>query len=354
MMAQDTEGHAFLVMTTITGSSVAKVACGDRSTILDTRVPNNAACSTYPTGYPYGFKYVGVGAYRNTNGLVYIVQYFAGCNSACGSLPIPLGQGSIFPNQMRTGEVLKRGEQIRSGNGYRMVLQATDGNLVILSPSNKAVWASGTNGKGADNVTFGDGGNLVIFTASNKAKLWESKIAGNGGGHLALTNDGNLAIYNANLVALWSSKTGLIAPPSTSPKPPPNAYIGPKPAFSGRLTLNDINYFNAEWPKWNTVGWCIISHESVTAGMYSTGNGDGAFQIIKSTWGGFYGFSNASSAPADVQWVKFFRLYADGAGGGHWHGTYWMNNINHFINAQGVDLGHPASPPAGSIRCPHT
>ncbi len=127
MMAQDTECHSWLVMTTITvplttpcgtRTAVASVACGDRSNILDTRVPNNSACTAYPTGYPYHFKYVGVGAYKAPNGLTYIVQDFAGCDSTCRNLPATLASGaSTFPNQLRLGESLSRGEKISSGAG---------------------------------------------------------------------------------------------------------------------------------------------------------------------------------------------------------------------------------------------
>lgn len=167
-------------------------------------------------------------------------------------------------------------------------------------------------------------------------------------------NNGVVGLETWALVQnFYLSKTGQLPSAPTSPTPPPNAYIGPKPGFSGKLTQNDVNFFNAQWPKWNTVGWCIIGHESHTAGEYKTANGDGAFQIIKSTWAGYYGYPNASSAPPDVQWVKFLRLYADGAGGSHWHGTYWANSSGHLVNAQGADLGsHDYRP--GAIRCPNT
>lgn len=68
-------------------------------------------------------------------------------------------------------------------------------------------------------------------------------------------------------------------------------------------------------------GECIIDHESRNAGTYTTANGDGAYQIIPSTWGGYGGYGQASDAPPAVQDERALQLWANGAGGRHWHGT---------------------------------
>ncbi|HSX53211.1 MAG TPA: hypothetical protein VLF90_02490 [Patescibacteria group bacterium] len=233
IMAQDTESHAFHLMTNITVAPVAAVACGDRSTILDARVPPNPACSAYPSGYPYGFKYVGVGAYKN-GGKVYIVQDFAGCNSTCRNLPAPLGQGSIYPNQLRLGQTLHLGDKIESGSGPYLILQ-NDGNLVAFAAGGTPVWATGTNGKGATHATFQTDGNLVIFTANNGV-LWASSTNGKGADHVIIQKDANVVIANSGGGALWSWKTGLIAP---------SGCINPTGGLSLRLDRTDrgVDYY---------------------------------------------------------------------------------------------------------------
>ncbi len=221
MMAQDTECHSWVVMTTIkvptttacgVRTTVARVACGDTSTILDTRVPNNSACSAYPTGYPYHFKYVGIGAFKAPNGLTYIVQNFAGCDSTCRNLPATLASGaSTFPNQLRLGESLVRGERIMSGGGYYLDFQSTDGNLVVRTPTGGAPWSTGTQGKCAKAVIFQKtDGNLVIIDC-NRGAIWNSQTQNKGANRVIIQNDGNLVIVDPSGRALWSWKTGLIA-----------------------------------------------------------------------------------------------------------------------------------------------
>ncbi len=221
MMAQDTECHSWVVMTTLkvpastpcgVRTAVAKVACGDTSTILDTRVANVSTCSAYPTGYPYHFKYVGVGAFKAPNGLTYIVQDFAGCDSTCRNLPPTLASGaSTFPNELRLGESLARGEKISSGAGDSWYFQSTDGNAVVFAPNGNVLWATGTERKCAEHIVFQKtDGNLVIFDCYNHA-IWNSQTPNKGANRVIILNDGNLVVVDPSGKALWSWKTGLIA-----------------------------------------------------------------------------------------------------------------------------------------------
>jgi hypothetical protein len=110
--------------------------------------------------------------------------------------------------------------------------------------------------------------------------------------------------------------------------------IGPdgKPNFSngaGKLNDGEKKYFNAEYNKWGAIGQCIIQVES--GGNYSidTGNGFyGAFQFLHTTWASgpdsdgdssrFRTYYNANQAPPDIQWLRFFEVWAEGANAGAW------------------------------------
>ena len=94
-----------------------------------------------------------------------------------------------------------------SNRKYKLIGQS-DGNLVIykITPSGEsAIWASNTNkGPGSYNFIFQDDGNLVIYS-SNKA-IWASNSNGKGGNRLVMQNDGNLVIY-APSGPVWASNT---------------------------------------------------------------------------------------------------------------------------------------------------
>jgi len=87
---------------------------------------------------------------------------------------------------------------------FEAVMQ-TDGNFVLYFGST-VLWASGTNGTGADHVSFQSDGNLVVYDASNNAK-WVSGSNGTGATTLKMQSDGNLVIYNASGGAVWSTNT---------------------------------------------------------------------------------------------------------------------------------------------------
>lgn len=117
---------------------------------------------------------------------------------------VPVAASAAPPTTLGAGAWLKAGQQLRSGNGvYRLVMQR-DGNLV-LRKRNRALWASGTNGRrGAGAVMQGDG-NFVIY-AGGKAR-WASNTNGHRGARLVMQNDGNLVIYDRNGKARWASNT---------------------------------------------------------------------------------------------------------------------------------------------------
>jgi hypothetical protein len=87
---------------------------------------------------------------------------------------------------------------------YRLVMQASDGNLVLYDRSGKALWSTGARGAGAYVAMQGDG-NLVIYL-SGVAK-WASNTAGHGGAYFSDQDDANQVIYQG-ATPLWASNSG--------------------------------------------------------------------------------------------------------------------------------------------------
>lgn len=135
-----------------------------------------------------------------------------GVNDATGTRGDLIGFDAIrwrrvinLPSTLRTGQRLRAGQQMWSGNGkYRLVMQG-DGNLVLYKKGTGALWASKTNGRrGAYAVMQGDG-NFVVYAGGKP--WWASKTHGHRGARLVLQNDGNLVVYDRNGKARWASNT---------------------------------------------------------------------------------------------------------------------------------------------------
>ncbi|WP_433532893.1 hypothetical protein ACQPYA_13330 [Micromonospora sp. CA-263727] len=90
-----------------------------------------------------------------------------------------------------------------STDRLKLVL-ANDGN-VILHDQGKAVWQTGTKGRGGHHLVFQADGNLVLYTGSN-ATVWTSNTPGNDGAILVLQADGNVTISNGGR-GLWHTGT---------------------------------------------------------------------------------------------------------------------------------------------------
>jgi hypothetical protein len=91
-----------------------------------------------------------------------------------------------------------------SNNGqYTLVLQATDGNLVLYAPGGRALWA--TNRGGGAMAAFQTDGNFVEY--SSCCALWASNTVGRGGNLLVVQDDGNLVMYAPGPRAVWATNT---------------------------------------------------------------------------------------------------------------------------------------------------
>jgi hypothetical protein len=117
------------------------------------------------------------------------------------------GQSTLTP-----GQSLGPGQSLHAPDGeYNLVLQASDGNLVLYDAVGQALWATGAMG-GKSAVMQADG-NFVVYNGSWKpiwATSWLTHVAtGIPGSFLALQNDANLVLYKPNGGgAFWALPSG--------------------------------------------------------------------------------------------------------------------------------------------------
>ncbi len=97
-----------------------------------------------------------------------------------------------------------RGQQWITSTGYKFIFQH-DGNLVLYNPQGKPIWATGTEGTGADRFSVQADGNVVLYDRGKP--VWASDTAGNRGASFAIQNDGNLVVYSSNGKALFDTGT---------------------------------------------------------------------------------------------------------------------------------------------------
>ncbi|MEA5603398.1 hypothetical protein [Nostoc sp. UHCC 0252] len=108
-------------------------------------------------------------------------------------------------NKLNPNESLQKNKPLYSTDQhYRFVLQ-DDGNLVLYTKTDKALWNSGTNGHAVENCTMQPDGNLVIYGFEKKV-LWAAGTDGHSGAYLVVQDDGNVVIYDGSRV-VWNTNT---------------------------------------------------------------------------------------------------------------------------------------------------
>lgn len=145
-------------------------------------------------------------------------------------------------DRITAGQKLGPGGEIRSAQGFRLVVQS-DGNAVIRDSRGTAVWSSGTSGNPGAVLSLQTDGNVVLRSAAGKA-VWTTRTAGSGATALIIGNDGNLVLRNAAGKAVWNRVTGsspVAAPPVVAPPAPVVSSIstGASLTRNGRLTSPD-------------------------------------------------------------------------------------------------------------------
>lgn len=107
-------------------------------------------------------------------------------------------------DRLAGGETLYPGQYLLSGNAQFALVFQGDGNLVLRN-NGKALWASDTNGTGANRLVMQGDGNLVLY-AGGTAK-WASGTNGKESSYAVLQTDGNFVTYEDGGSATWSSRT---------------------------------------------------------------------------------------------------------------------------------------------------
>nr|AAQ75079.1 mannose-binding lectin ZAA precursor [Zantedeschia aethiopica]AAT84079.1 mannose-binding lectin precursor [Zantedeschia aethiopica] len=117
-------------------------------------------------------------------------------------LVLLLSTGAVAEDIMFNGESLSTNEFLENGP-YRFIMQ-DDCNLVLYINRTRALWASGTNGRGSNcRATLQNNGNLVVITGSDI--VWSSNSSrGQNSYRLIVQSDGNVVIYGG---ALWATNT---------------------------------------------------------------------------------------------------------------------------------------------------
>ena len=167
----------------------------------------------------------------------------AGCSSSADNLDPETDPGA-FEEQPLAGclDTLSVNKYLASPNGQNRFYMQGDGNLVLRNVSSqKALWASGTDGRGAVKLVLQTDGNLVLYTSSGQP-VWATNTVGKGSNALRVNDNGSLVLYAGSTV-VWSangssslaanapangqlcSSGTVVTPP---PAPPPASCVYPK------------------------------------------------------------------------------------------------------------------------------
>ncbi|KAH0465907.1 hypothetical protein IEQ34_006010 [Dendrobium chrysotoxum] len=109
-------------------------------------------------------------------------------------------------NRLNAGQFLGPGQSLAQGP-YLFIMQQ-DCNLVLYD-NNKAVWATGTNGRASGCILkMQTDGNLVIYSGTRV--IWASNTNRQiGFYYLILQRDRNVVIYDSSNNAIWATGTNI-------------------------------------------------------------------------------------------------------------------------------------------------
>ena len=109
--------------------------------------------------------------------------------------------------RLDANEQLTVGQELTPDNNTTRLVMQGDGNLVLYpNDNNKALWATGTNGKPVNRAIMQGDGNFVCYDANNHAYR-ATGTNGSPGSYIVLQDDGNLVVYGPNNGPLWASNT---------------------------------------------------------------------------------------------------------------------------------------------------
>lgn len=134
----------------------------------------------------------------------YLYLDYSTANSTTNTVEVTV---IVSKDILNAGESLTLGQYLLSQDGQYKLKMQVDGNLVLYRTSdNFVMWASGTNGQGANQCVMQADGNLVIYNQGGQP-LWASVTDGNAGAFLKLENDGRFIVYKSttNFTPIWST-----------------------------------------------------------------------------------------------------------------------------------------------------
>lgn len=164
---------------------------------------------------------------------------------------------------LQPGYLLKQGQGVRSLNGEYLLIQQTDGNLVLYR-GKTALWSTETGRNPGAYAVMQTDGNLVVYSAAKKA-LWSSNTSGHAGASLAVQTDGNLVIYGTDHTALWSRHMGL-------------GSLAPGQKLT---TGNEIRSFNGEYSLQQQTDGNLVLYRGKTPLWSSKTTGSGVFALMQ-------------------------------------------------------------------------
>jgi hypothetical protein len=130
------------------------------------------------------------------------VEYGAFCTVG-GPAPTQTNLGSVYMWKLTGGTRLDSGQFCEWGR-TKLVMQ-TNGNLQVLDELGNVGWSSATRGRG-DHAIFQTDGNFVIYSSTNQA-VWSSYTASSTSKFLAVQIDGNVVIYDGSWNVYWTTDT---------------------------------------------------------------------------------------------------------------------------------------------------
>jgi hypothetical protein len=113
--------------------------------------------------------------------------------------------GAATTGAIALGTRILPGQSVPSANGSHQLVMQTDGNLVVYSSDGRALWTSGTAGRGAAFVAGADG-NLAVVNRTGRP-VWTSATGGKHAGRLLVQNDGNVVLYRNSGGVLWATRS---------------------------------------------------------------------------------------------------------------------------------------------------
>lgn len=112
------------------------------------------------------------------------------------------GGSTTTSDRLSSGQTLYRGESIYSSDGgAQLVLQESDGHLVLYGPSGARWWNGVTGGA---KLAMQSDGNLVVYNSSGNA-IWYSGTWGHSGQgvFLKVQNDDRVGLYTSSGTNIW-------------------------------------------------------------------------------------------------------------------------------------------------------